>query len=1235
MWGIAGCGKVALACVYMVLLLCSGMEVSVEGVLYEVNLVVETTNTTEAQQIVSMAQLASEEVSLALAPHALHLTVLDYASDLASATQYTLAAGQNTSVLALIPSGPQSVVDSISALGRWLSLPLLGFDTGNSSLAPSPLSTFYSVHSSTSFIVDALEALFKKYRWNSVGILYRNSLDDSSLARKISEIQGINAHLSPPIPVAEDDDFLEQFQFIVKYSINVVVLVSSDPHQASELLFTAAEANLFNAGRAFITVAITPENAVRSAPAGTILLANEDVQQNNREEFVAKLHSLDPNIYPGTGPSVDLYRNSILAYDAVHVLGSVLEVAGGAASRNDLLTTLPNTVFNGYSGRIQFDPVHHFTRGNAEFWTFSNSTSAHIAMTFNGTLYSLREPIWPGNSTHPPASGTLVITLAAVMTVDNIYLPYGANLRYVIAYAVEAVNNDPSLLPPNVTLASLMIAEPNASGVISDTVPLDGYGIAGVVGAISSSFSILVQNVVSKFGIPQISPSSTSPTLSTKSLYPTFYRTCPPDDMQGKAIIELARIWQWTEIAIISSTDAYGTGIVSALSAAAAAHGITITITINVEPSVTELSAEMERLKNAGTRVLIIAHTEPAIVAAAMFVADCRPVAVVGTDAMVPADLETYFSHFGAPLEFIQGWIGLLPSGGNGPVFDEYLANMRAHPPTEEPSSVISIISSGYFLVASTIDTILVYADAIKRVLQAGGNPSHGPTLLEAIRDTEIVGLTGSITFDAYGNRIGPYDVKNFVGRDISVPARFEVDGSLKTFSPIIWPDGTSNIPLSTIPRIQLWLKWGSAAGITLSILSGLGILACVVILIILYFQRNSKVITSATWQFLILMMAGAILGYGSIFTWIGYPKRYLCALRIWLPPMAFIIILAPLLAKTWRLHRIFTLRHWKVAPIPLWKLTVITCVLILGQIIICILWISLGTIDPALKDDKKDRRYTYATCGTSKSNHILTYVTFGYLGVLVVVGAYLAFRVRKLPRDFNESRWIGFSIYNTLLFSVIILILGYSLKDFPVTVLILICICTIAVPTGVVCFMMAPKLWDLLRHPERRSGSQPGSTPKSGEDTSVALRTLGASMRSERIQSTFDSTQRSDRPRLASDYSLAPGELTHAGKEALKKERRRNTAVEEISEHQMSARTPKSPKSPQTTMELEEVKSSKASASPSPPDTPLSPNPSNTRVKRKKKRKEQERQAQIQAATTLSADTEPSSSSSQPRETS
>lgn len=126
MWASAGRGKVVLACVYAVLLLCSVVEVSVEGVVYEVNLVMETTNTTEAQQIVSMAQLASEEVSLALAPHALHLTVLDYASDLAYATQYTLAAGENTTVLALIPSGPQSVVDSISALGRWLSVrPLL------------------------------------------------------------------------------------------------------------------------------------------------------------------------------------------------------------------------------------------------------------------------------------------------------------------------------------------------------------------------------------------------------------------------------------------------------------------------------------------------------------------------------------------------------------------------------------------------------------------------------------------------------------------------------------------------------------------------------------------------------------------------------------------------------------------------------------------------------------------------------------------------------------------------------------------------------------------------------------------------------------------------------------------------------------------------------------------------------------------------------------------------------
>lgn len=103
--------------------------------------------------------------------------------------------------------------------------------------------------------------------------------------------------------------------------------------------------------------------------------------------------------------------------------------------------------------------------------------------------------------------------------------------------------------------------------------------------------------------------------------------------------------------------------------------------------------------------------------------------------------------------------------------------------------------------------------------------------------------------------------------------------------------------------------------------------------------------------------------------------------------------------------------------------------------------------------------------------------MTYAYIGLLIVSGGYLAFKVRKLPRDFNESKWIARTIYNISLFAILIIILGYSLSKYYIVVLILICVCTLAICYGSMLLMMAPKIWTLYKHPEKRSSISKNSS--------------------------------------------------------------------------------------------------------------------------------------------------------------
>jgi hypothetical protein len=63
-----------------------------------------------------------------------------------------------------------------------------------------------------------------------------------------------------------------------------------------------------------------------------------------------------------------------------------------------------------------------------------------------------------------------------------------------------------------------------------------------------------------------------------------------------------------------------------------------------------------------------------------------------------------------------------------------------------------------------------------------------------------------------------------------------------------------------------------------------------------------------------------------------------------------------------------------------------------------------------------------YESC--SVPNTLWYWLPAAVEGVSLLYGANLAFAVRKTPADFNESKWIGFSLYNVLVVGSLLLIL-------------------------------------------------------------------------------------------------------------------------------------------------------------------------------------------------------------------
>ena len=78
-----------------------------------------------------------------------------------------------------------------------------------------------------------------------------------------------------------------------------------------------------------------------------------------------------------------------------------------------------------------------------------------------------------------------------------------------------------------------------------------------IIGEARSECSIAISRQTNHSVIPQISYASTSPLLSEKTKYPYFFRTCPSDAHQAKALSSLVTAHDWQTLGTIAVEDEY------------------------------------------------------------------------------------------------------------------------------------------------------------------------------------------------------------------------------------------------------------------------------------------------------------------------------------------------------------------------------------------------------------------------------------------------------------------------------------------------------------------------------------------------------------------------------------------------------------------------------------------------------------------------------------------------------
>ncbi|XP_060902721.1 extracellular calcium-sensing receptor-like [Labrus mixtus] len=206
---------------------------------------------------------------------------------------------------------------------------------------------------------------------------------------------------------------------------------------------------------------------------------------------------------------------------------------------------------------------------------------------------------------------------------------------YAMVFAVEEINRNNTLLPgvklgyhildscflyPWALLGAMSLVGGDthscnftafAGPIESDEQPVvraGGLPVPMIIGAASSTTSIMMSSTLGPLYVPVISYLSSCPCLSDRLKYPNFFRTIPSDVYQAWAMAQLAIRFHWTWIGAVVSNNDYGQLAIQVFQKEIFGKGVCLEFieTLNTETIVTDAKRAALTIQASTARVILI-----------------------------------------------------------------------------------------------------------------------------------------------------------------------------------------------------------------------------------------------------------------------------------------------------------------------------------------------------------------------------------------------------------------------------------------------------------------------------------------------------------------------------------------------------------------------------------------------------------------------------------------------------
>lgn len=285
-------------------------------------------------------------------------------------------------------------------------------------------------------------------------------------------------------------------------------------------------------------------------------------------------------------------------------------------------------------------------------------------------------------------------------------------------------------------------------------------------------------------------------------------------------------------------------------------------------------------------------------------------------------------------------------------------------------------------------------------------------------------------------------------------------------------PDGSKANPGKSfcdfIPSTEIYK---SPAGIAVGAACAVGVLLVFITFLSLFKERKTPVVKAASPEICYLLLFGLAWSYAIPMSYLLQPTPFLCQIRPFLASNGVGLVVVSLLTKTNRIVRIFSLKSMRTGKALFlsnkWQMAFVWLCLMLENSIAAA-WII---ISPA-----KVARVTHGSqvitleCVTDSWVGLTIWATFN--AALLLLCTCQAFLVRKVPENYNEAKFIAFSMLSVCISGAVFVPTFLGTNGFYRT--ILTCCLVIFCSTVALNCLFGPKLYIIYFRPEKNQPHPP-----------------------------------------------------------------------------------------------------------------------------------------------------------------